>query len=260
MTGALYLLPYIDFYQEHFSDEDDNWTEKAIQYGKRFVAAIVGVDQATRELSESTPLPIWLADDENYELPTEQRLQRKLLRIESRIESFQSEKEKLQDQIANDSILRALLFEKRNSLEIAILEALRLMGFKANPFQEKDSEFDVVFESQEGRLIGEEEGKDNKAINIEKLRQLEMNLQEDYSRDEISEFAKGALIGNAYRLTPPEERREYFTTKCVLSANRSQTALIRSVDLFEVAKYLLGKKDAKFARNVVRRFSMDSEL
>ena len=82
------------------------------------------------------------------------------------------------------------------------------MGFKANPFQEKDSVFDVVFESQEGRLIGEAEGKDNKAINIEKLRQLELNLQEDYSRDEISEFAKGALIGNAYRLTPPEERRD----------------------------------------------------
>ena len=109
-------------------------------------------------------------------------------------------------------------------------------------------------------MIGEAEGKDNKAINIEKLRQLEMNLQEDYSRDEISEFVKRALIGNAYSLTPPEERREYFTTKCVLSANRSQTALIRSVDLFEVAKYLLGKKMQSLHENVVRRFSMDSEL
>jgi hypothetical protein len=48
----------------------------------------------------------------------------------------------------------------------------------------------VVFESEEGRLIGEAEGKDNKAINVDKLRQLSMNIHEDIQREEVTTPAK----------------------------------------------------------------------
>jgi hypothetical protein len=57
----------------------------------------------------------------------------------------------------------------------------------------------VVFESEEGRLIGEAEGKDNKAINVDKLRQLSMNIHEDIQREEVTTPAKGVLFGNGYR-------------------------------------------------------------
>ena len=87
------------------------------------------------------------------------------------------------------------------------------MGFTVSHFENSESEFDVIFESKEGRLIGEAEGKDNKAINIDKLRQLEMNIHEDFARDEVEDMAKGALIGNAYRLIEPEERGMFFYYK-----------------------------------------------
>jgi len=75
-----------------------------------------------------------------------------------------------------------------------------------------------------------------------------MNIHEDFARDEIDEPAKGVLFGNAYRLTPPEERGDFFTQKCLTSAKRSQTALVRTTDLFAVTRYLSIKKDARFAK------------
>ncbi|MCH8088935.1 MAG: hypothetical protein IH955_02845, partial [Chloroflexi bacterium] len=106
----------------------------------------------------------------------------------------------------------------------------------------------VVFKSLEGRLLGEAEGKDNKPINIDKLRQLEMNILEDFEREVVTEMAKGVLFGNAYRLRPLDERDEYFTEKCTTAANRSGTALVRTPDLFRVAQYLSNRTDERFAK------------
>ena len=75
-----------------------------------------------------------------------------------------------------------------------------------------------------------------------------MNIHEDYSREEVTDIAKGVLIGNAFRLLPIEDRGEFFTEKCITSANRTNTALVKSTDLFFVAKYLTYKKDKVFAK------------
>ena len=80
-----------------------------------------------------------------------------------------------------------------------------------------------------------------------KLRQLEMNIHEDFERDEVEDIAKGALIGNAYRLVEPSEREDFFTSKCITAANRSGTALIRTTDLFVVATYLSATTDEEFS-------------
>lgn len=140
-----------------------------------------------------------------------------------------------------------MLYEKGKPLEAAILKSLKILGFESSKYRASDSEFDVVFESREGRLIGEVEGKDNKAININKLRQLEMNIHEDFSRDEVNDMAKGVLIGNAYRLLPPEERGDFFTEKCLIAANRSKTALIKTTDLFYISRYLSARVARVFA-------------
>ena len=84
--------------------------------------------------------------------------------------------------------------------------------------------------------LGEAEVKDSKAINIDKLRQLEMNIHENLERHEVNTPAKGVLFWNAYRLQELGERSEFFTTECVSAANRSQTALVRTTDLFRVAQ------------------------
>jgi len=75
-----------------------------------------------------------------------------------------------------------------------------------------------------------------------------MNVHEDFARDEITDMAKGALFGNVYRLLPLGERPEYFTAKCASAAKRNGCALIRTPDLFRVARYLSDREDPDFGR------------
>ena len=59
---------------------------------------------------------------------------------------------------------------------------------------------------------------------------------------------KAFLFGNAFRLKPPSDRpAEHFTPKCFSAAERNKTALIRTCDLFHVAKALADKPDEQFA-------------
>ena len=250
--GNLFLLPYIDFELDEYTYENEEegeiyWTDKAIALGKKFVSAICAIDKAIKSSGELSAKPDWLTQNK-YVLPKEEKIRSKLINIESKIDGLQKKKENYKQEILDESVLKRLLYENGKPLEGAIRVALELMGFTVSHFEDSESEFDVVFESKEGRLIGEAEGKDNKALNIDKLRQLEMNIHEDFARDDIEQMAKGALIGNAYRLKEPEERGDFFTTKCLTAASRSGTALISTVDLFYVAKYLSGKINKTFAK------------
>jgi hypothetical protein len=144
--------------------------------------------------------------------------------------------------------LRSLLFETGRPLERATVKALGLLGFSAATVKEGDSEFDVVFTAPEGRCLGEVEGKDNRAINVDKISQLGRNLDEDFACEEVSKYAKGVLFGNAHRLQPIEKRGEFFTEKCKSTANRMKVALVRTPDLFVAARYLTSSHDENFAR------------
>lgn len=250
--GTLVLLPYIDFDRADFTHTtrggNEYWTDKAAQVGNQFITAIIGIHSILKAGSEFTPIPDWVAKKEEYVLVKEQQIRNELLTLEAKIGTSQKRKEQLQQALSGETELKRLLYEKGKPLEDAILKSLKLIGFEASRYHAGDSEFDVVFESAEGRLIGEAEGKDNKPVNIDKLRQLEMNIHEDYSRDEVKEIAKGALFGNAYRLSPPEDRSSFFTEKCVTAAKRSNTALVRTTDLFGVSKYLSSTEDEEFAK------------
>jgi hypothetical protein len=249
--GTLVLLPYIDFDRAEFTRRtrggNEYWTEKATQVGNQFISAIIGVHNFLKAGNEFTPVPDWVAK-EKYVLMKEQQIRNELLTLETEIDAIWKQKEQLQQALSEETELKRLLYEKGKPLEAVILKSLKLIGFEASRYHAGDSEFDVVFESAEGRLIGEAEGKDNKSINIDKLRQLEMNIHEDYSRDEVKEVAKGVLFGNAYRLLPPEDRSDFFTEKCVTAAKRSNTALVRTTDLFHVSKYITSTEDKEFAK------------
>lgn len=258
--GTLVLLPYIDFDRADFTRRtrggNEYWTDKANQVGNQFISAIIGVHNILKAGSELTPVPDWVAK-EKYVLVKEQQIRNELLTLETKIDTIQKRKEQLQQALSGETELKRLLYEKGKPLEAAILKSLKLIGFEASRYHAGDSEFDAVFESAEGRLIGEAEGKDNKSINIDKLRQLEMNIHEDYSRDEVKEIAKGALFGNAYRLLPPEDRGDFFTEKCVIAAKRSETALVRTTDLFDVSKYLSSTEDKEFGK-ICRKAILDA--
>jgi hypothetical protein len=132
-----------------------------------------------------------------------------------------------------EGLLRALLFERGKRLERAVIEGLRILGFTADHFAEGESEFDVVFFDDDGRYLGEVEGKETKPVNVDKLSQLERNIQEDFAREGVDAYAKGVLFGNVYIATEPQQRPpEFFTQKCISGAVRSGIALVRTPDLF----------------------------
>lgn len=250
--GSIVCLPDIDFYQEGFLESEDGdkgteWTGDARKFAARLVSSIVGLDAALQAEGESTPEPGW-AVDPRFALGLELTLRSKLLEVESELERVQRNKEDVLRQLADAGSLRGLLYEKGKALEKVVIAALKLLGFDAKPFREGASEFDVVFESTEGRLIGEAEGKDSKAINVDKLRQLAMNLHEDLQREEVTAPAKGVLFGNAYRLTAPDSRTEQaFTDKCIVAAKSNGTALLATSELFHASQYLSSRSDGTFA-------------
>ncbi len=270
--GALVLLPEVDFFRDDFfedganddetagddggkgytdkdaSDEDAvSWAPAANVFAAKMIGAIVALDKALHSSADVTPEPAW-ATEARHALPKEAELRALLLEAERQVEDAQQHKESIAEQLRSAGQLRALLFEKGKPLEAAIIEALGVLGFRAANYTDGDSEFDVVFESSEGRLLGEAEGKDNKAINIEKLRQLAMNIHEDLLRPSVEHPAKPVLFGNGNRLTPPEERDLQFTTKCIAAAEGSNTALVATSELYNAIQYLLREDDIEFAR------------
>lgn len=247
--GSLILLPDIDFYPENFLEEKDDeqhWTLAATQFANRMVRAVVELDKVLHSMGEITPEPPW-ATNSDYALPQETQLNQELLIAEEAIEKAWKAKEAILENLNNSRRLKNLLYEKGKPLENAIIDGLKIMGFHAEPFKDSNSEFDVVFESEEGRLIGEAEGKDTKAINIDKLRQLAMNIHEDLQREEITKPAKGVLFGNGFRLSPLSDRKIQFTEKFISAAQSSLTALLPTSELFRVVRALLKYPDNDYA-------------
>ncbi len=244
------LLPDIEFYPDDFvkkKGDEQTWTPAAEQFAGRMLSTIVALDKALRTEAELTPEPAW-ATEAMFALGTESTLRVQLLDAERKVEEAQRHKEQLAETLRSAGAYRGLLFEKSKPLENVIIDALRLLGFTAAPLKESDSEFDVVFESAEGRLIGEAEGKDNKAVNIDKLRQLSMNILEDLRRESTTTPAKPVLFGNGFRLQPLSERSDPFTEKCHSAAATSSTALVFTPDLFWPIQYLVSNLDAEYAR------------
>jgi hypothetical protein len=237
-NGFILLLPFIDFENEDYTEvrnEKTYWSKKGKAFGQLFVSSIIGINTQIKALSNKTPQPGWILDP-RYLLEKEKNLREIMIEKEEKVRTVQSEIQNLKDELNEEISIKDLLFEQGKPLEDAIFKALKTIGFSTSQYKENDSEFDVVFECSEGRLLGEAEGKDNKAINIDKLRQLEMNINEDLAREEVTSPAKAVLFGNAYRLLPIVERKEIFTEKCLIASERSKVALINTVDLFFICK------------------------
>ncbi|MGY5394945.1 hypothetical protein [Acinetobacter sp. NigerLNRRAM0016] len=247
-NGALIGLPNINFSDDSFFDEEqEEWSLIGQQFSHNFIKQIVSLEKAVKQEGDLTVEPDWVKVDQ-FRLKSEEVENNKLLILEEKLRKISTEKEEILEKINQLSKLRNLLFEKGKPLEFAILDALKILGFSVSQYEDADSEFDAVFESEEGRLIGEVEGKDNKAVNIDKLRQLALNIHEDLQREEVLVPAKSVLFGNAYRLVPLIERQNPFTEKCISAASVSSTALIFTPDLFVVARYLHDNKNARFSK------------
>jgi hypothetical protein len=249
--GHLVLLPMIDYDHDKFvktnaKTKKTEWTREAIGFGSRLAASLLGIDKALRGDSTRTAPPAWVSESQ-FVLADELRLAKSIGDTESQIAKFTAKRASLRDELASTVQLKDLLFETGKPLEDAVTSALQLLGYCAENFNDGILEFDQVIVSPEGaRFIGECEGKDSNAVNIDKFRQLAENIQADLERDDVTSPAIGILFGNGYRLTMPGQRAEQFTVKCIESAKRG-TILIRASDLYPVAKYLKENSDSEFA-------------
>ena len=245
-SGTLVALPPVALSRydlKPLNEPDDGpptWGDDAIKWGRRFTLALESIDEGLKGNREASPPPEWVSAD-RFTINKEIELADETTRL-------QAELEIVNQRVTEVGRLKALLFANGHTLEDAVLEAAKFMGFDVSKFHDGNSEFDGILECPEGRCLIEVEGKDNRAINIEKMRQLNTNIYEDLERDEVDAPAKPVLFGNAHRLKLPTERpEEYFTAKCVLTAKAHNTALIRTCDLFEIARALANNPSEEYA-------------
>jgi len=255
-NGTMILLPFLN------SDQD-------VSFGQKFVKAIREIDNILHPspvMDSSNPEPEpgqvenssepssefiatlnWL-EKPLYDLPKVIRLKQELMKFDEQIEDIKRAKEQIKLDIIKEGRYKRLLYEKGAALEEAILNSLKLLGFKFPQSKQAEPGLDSAFQSEEGRFLGDVAGTDNEAIGFEKIRQLETRILEDYSREDVKELAKGILLGNAYRLQELNNRDDFFTTKCMMAAKKNRIALVRAPDLFWVVKYLSDSKDEKYAQ------------
>lgn len=250
--GKIVFLPKIDFEKseptEYDEEEDEFWSEEAIIIGKRFVQSIVEIDSALSNFSNKTPNPDWI-NDKLYSLKRSEKIRKSIENSNEKIMALNAGIQKLKEELIEAEKLNDLLFETGKPLEEAVTYALKILGFKAENFDDGILELDQVITSPEGwRFIGECEGKDNKSIDISKFRQLSDALNEDYEREEVSEKAYGLLFGNPFRLLSPSQRKNPFTEKCKSGAHREKIGLIETIDLYKISKYLMENEDEDFKK------------
>lgn len=250
-NGALVLLPDVDVETRLSGVTEEKGglrpSAESRKFSDRLISAVVSIDKAIKESVEITPEPPWAADF-NYKLKAEIDIERQISALDAEFARISAETAGLKDKLLDISSLRGLLYEKGHPLEKSIIKALRILGYEADGLKTAVLELDVVFTSPEGRLIGEAEGKDDKPVNVTKLRQLALNVHEDFARDDVETLAKGVLFGNGYRLTAIAERGDPFTDKCQSASQASSAALVSTPDLFLVAKYLSENSDPDFAK------------
>lgn len=244
--GFIVFLPYISFYD--FQDENGEWTEEALKLGKKFKANLIEISkQLTSDVQKTVP-PEWVISSA-FELEGEKRVKGLIDTAQRKIEKLNIEIEKHNDVLRKEESLKDLLFESGKALECAVINALHILGYQAENYDDGNLELDqIIISPEKERFIGECEGKDNRDIDISKFRQLLDSLNEDFSREDISEKAYGILFGNPQRLIEPSQRNLDFTEKCVRGAQREQIALVKTSDLFTITKYLSENDDEEFKR------------
>ncbi len=193
--GVIFFLPKIEYkYSENEGHKLD-----INAWSKKLANTFFEIDKAIKSESNRTPKPDWI-DNPIYKLKLEEIYKSQVQDINKKIEELEENKIEVKKELTKANNIKGLLYEKGTPLESSIIEALNLLGLNAENYKDSSSEFDAVFTCKEGAFLCEAEGKDSKAIDVTKIRQLTTNLQEYHDKEGV--FPKGILFGNSYRYTP----------------------------------------------------------
>ena len=212
------------------------YTEKAFQISSQLIKYVVQIDQTLKSSYALTPPPDWFSYDK-FKIDVVSQIEQDIGKIDGKMKNLNQDKADLEKDLEKAKIPYRLLFETGKPLEEAVIACLKLMGFEANPYQDKESEFDVVFKSKERIGLGEVEGK-NRAVDVNKISQLIRNVGEYIGKYNKENIVKGVLFGNACRLEDPSKRSKQFTDKCITTANQQNIALVCTSDLFYISQHL----------------------
>jgi hypothetical protein len=250
--GHVVTLPSLKYDESKYLTEHKDgkfyWTKAALKFGNILVARLLDIDKSLRSESAETPSPEWVGMPE-FTSKQEVDLLKSIDEKSDEIRNLEKGKEVLRANLKNERLLKNLLFETGKPLEKAVTAALQILGYSAEHYDDGELELDQVILSPEGdRFIGECEGKDTSAVNIDKLRQLSENIQADLQREDVQKPAVGILFGNGFRLTHPKQRATQFTEKCLSSAKRG-TILVQTMDLYPVVRYIQRTNDPNYMKS-----------
>ncbi|QRR03083.1 hypothetical protein [Dyadobacter sandarakinus] len=251
--GLVLFIPHLNLEVDKFikynSKKDQNdWNEAGIKIGKMLLTNLVEIDKAIRKHVEKSPRPNWI-QNEQFLLKSSESTRSLIKEHKVEVTRIEAEIAELRKKFIDQESLKDLLYETGKPLEDAVIKALKILGYQAENYSDGELELDQVIISPEGdRLIGECEGKDNKDIDVTKFRQLLYSLNADFELEHVQEKAFGLLFGNPQRLVDPAERTLAFTKKCCSGAEREKIGLIKTEDLFRVAKYISENQDNDFAK------------
>jgi hypothetical protein len=217
--GVIVFLPYYP----STSENDEKFVGVISHIAKQYFGAHI-----------RTESPAWAG---NYEIENQ------IAALEANVDQLEGEKQYLED-------FKGLLYEKGDFLQLKVVEAFKLMGFAAETVPGKNTDFDVVLQSAEGHAIAEVEGKDDEAIRKDKIDQLLSAINQ--AAEDTGAFAKGILVGNHFRLTDPNERKDPFTPTVLSLAKQYKYALITTVDLFSATINILEHPDDESYKKACR--------
>lgn len=253
-AGNLIVLPCLNYDYDKFvktkknkkGEKEECWTETALKFGHALVECLIQIANDLNKSTERTPPPKWVSESD-FIGAKETKIIQSIKDEEKKIINITREIGKLNAELSEERILKDLLFEQGKPLENAVIKTLKILGYLAENYNDGELELDqVIISPKDHRYIGECEGKNEKDIDISKLRQLIESMNADFARDEVEEKAFGILFGNPQRLTSPDKRTLDFTEKCKTGAEREKIALIKTSDLFKIAKYLAENSDEQF--------------
>jgi len=201
---------------------------------KKLIGVIVESTRRFFTKHETTPPPGWTND---YALWGETEINEKINALQSELLKRKEDISIIEGQKEQITKFKSLLFEQGPDLENIVIESFRLLGFKAENRKVDDLEHDIVFESEEGKGIAELEGKDNDAIHISKMDQLNRAVDEDFEL--TGSYSQGVLIGNHYRFTKPELRKEPFTEKVLIVAKKKNFGLLTTFEIYKAVQKVL---------------------
>lgn len=106
-NGALLLLPDIDFYQDDFINDENEWTSKGELFAKELIREVVLMAKLINSSGDITPPPKWV-ESEKFLLKQEITAFESLLKVEEKIQAIQKEKEQILSQTKDLATLKKI--------------------------------------------------------------------------------------------------------------------------------------------------------